>query len=177
MPRVQIPGPRPVSSSKSAFPDADWSRRITAGSRIPGARLQPGPRSGDCRSRSELARRQSLDAHRTGPLGPGLECQLPAVSLRVLSLHHRRASERKAQHVVRCEHERDQDYRTRRQRSRNCSGIRRAESSGVGGVLKAPRATVATPELTVAAYVFKTNATPVWLKAHRRASAAHQGSD
>ncbi len=53
----------------------------------------------------------------------------------------------------------------------------RAESSGVGGVLKAPRATVPTPELTVAAYVFKTNATPVWLKAHRRASAAHQGSD
>ena len=41
----------------------------------------------------------------------------------------------------------------------------RAESSGFGGVLKAPSATVATPELTVAAYVFETNPRPIWLKA------------
>ena len=33
-PRVQIPGPRPFSYSKSAILEAVWSRRITAGSQF-----------------------------------------------------------------------------------------------------------------------------------------------
>ena len=34
-PRVQIPGPRPISSSKSLILDVFQSRRVTAGSQIP----------------------------------------------------------------------------------------------------------------------------------------------
>ena len=48
----------------------------------------------------------------------------------------------------------------------------RAESSGFSGVLKAPSATVATPELTVAAYVFETNPRPFGFK---RVDARQQG--
>jgi hypothetical protein len=54
-PRVQIPGPRPISYSKSAVLDVAWSRPITAGSQFPRELSRPRGASVIVVGGSELA--------------------------------------------------------------------------------------------------------------------------
>ena len=63
-PRVQIPGPRPVSYSKSAISRVVRSRRITAGSQFPWELSQPKGAAVAVGGGSELARQQSMAPRR-----------------------------------------------------------------------------------------------------------------